>query len=191
MNKKDLFRLIILYILLFLLGSTLLVISFHIQAFTKIIDVLFYRGILLIVFWGLIISLIMLCLKAKVNNWHDVITIRDVLLLFVAFCCIQVVFFTHLPVTAERSISVFMLGYMSDNQNETFTKEEIKDYFINKYVNEYGAFDKRFHEQIVTGTIEETDGGFRITKRGKALMKLYGIIANSFNIDKKIIHSSL
>ena len=71
MNKKDLFRLIILYILLFLLGSTLLVISFHIQVLTKIIDVLFYRGILLIVFWGLIISLVMLCLKAIVKSWHD------------------------------------------------------------------------------------------------------------------------
>ncbi len=67
MNKKDLIRLIILYILLFLLGTTFFLISFHIPIFAKIVDIFFFRGIALIILSGLIISMIMIFLNEKVN----------------------------------------------------------------------------------------------------------------------------
>ena len=59
-------------------------------------------------------------------------------------------FFTHLPVTADRSISVFMLGYLADHKGESFTEEQIESIFIKRYVQDYGAFEKRLHEQEAT-----------------------------------------
>jgi len=116
------------------------------------------------------------------------ITARDVLLIFCAFCCIHVVVFTHIPVTADRSISVFMLGYMAQEDIE-YTKADLEDVFIEKYVYQYGAFDKRLDEQVYTGTIEKTSsGGYILTGSGKRIIAIYNKVADWFDIEKKLIN---
>ena len=82
-----------------------------------------------------------------------------------------------------------MLGYMSDNADKSYTVDEMEDYFVERYVGDYGAFEKRFHEQLVTGTIEDTgDGSCRITESGIRLMKIYEVTANLYGLDDKLIH---
>ncbi len=187
MSFKDIAKLIGIYAVLFIFGTVLYIACFHTPVLA-FMDVFFYRGIALIVLWGVIISAIMFILKKKV--FTKLITVRDIILLFMAFCCINVVIFTHLPVTADRSITVFMLGYMTDNENESFTEEEIEEYFVDRYVYDYGAFEKRFEEQVVTGTIEDTGDGYRITDSGKGLMKIYEVVADWYNLDDHLIHST-
>ena len=77
---------------------------------------------------------------------------------------------------------------MAENQEHSFSEDEIEEFFVDKYVNEYGAFDKRFYEQLKTGTIEKTDDTYHITERGKKLIGIYDVIAGLFNIDRKLIH---
>ena len=208
-SVKSLPFLLLIYAALFLAGSVLFVFSFHTPLFAGI-DVFFYRGLVLILFWGVVLAAAMLALRAFLNRsgaaspagaakgrenaapsrWKGLITVRDVLLLFTAFCCVQTVLFTHLPVTADRSISVFMLGHFADNPDRDFTETEIEDFFIQRYVKDYGAFSKRFHEQEETGTIarDKNGDGWRITENGKRLMKLYEQIARWFALDEKLIH---
>ena len=212
MKWKDFGVLAAVQAVLFLAGSVLFISSFHTPLFAGI-DVFFYRGLVLIFFWGLILAAAMLALRAILDRssaassagnagnaarhengaperWKGLITVRDVLLLFTAFCCVQTVLFTHLPVTADRSISVFMLGHFADNPDRAFTESEIEDFFIQRYVKDYGAFSKRFHEQEKTGTIArvESEDGWRITENGKRLMRLYEQIARWFQLDEKLIH---
>ncbi len=178
-------HLILIHITLFLIGSICCIISFQTPLFASI-DIFFYRGLILILFWGVIITVCMGILRVRRKSLK--LTVRDLLLLFISFCCIQTVFFTHVPVTAERSVSVFMLGYMSDSGNREFTKEELEDAFISRYVQDYGAFDKRFHEQLATGTIEKDGDRYRITKSGTDLMHFYETIAKLYGIDDRLIH---
>ena len=171
---------------LILFGSILITISFRLH-FLSGIDVLFYRGIVLILLWGTVITAVFLLLRRQF--FIDVFLVRDAFLLFVIFCSINTVFFTHVPVTADRSISVFMLGTMSDHGEKTFSEEEMEDYFIERYVKDFGAFEKRFHEQVETGTIEEAaPGEYRITESGKKLMKMYETVADWYRIDDRLIH---
>lgn len=179
-------RLLLLYLFLLLAGTLLCILSFH-TPLPALTDVFFYRGLLLIVFWGLVITLCMLLFKLC-RGWRE-ITVRDLLLLFIAFCSVHILFFTHVPVTAERSVTVFMLGYMADQPEKTFTEEEITEYFISRYVGDFGAFTKRLHEQEETGTIVRDGDGYRITGSGKALMKLYEAVADVYGIDRRLIHS--
>lgn len=187
MTFKEFCKLFLIYAVLVILGTVLYVASFHTPLFAGM-DVFFYRGLALILFWGAVMAFVMFLLK--VCKWKKLITGRDILLLFAGFCCVNVVIFTHLPVTAERSISVFMLGYMTDHAEESFTEEEIGAYFVDRYVGDFGAFSKRFHEQEVTGTIEkDADGeGYHITESGKKLMGLYDAVADWYGLDKKLIH---
>ena len=189
MSFKEFAKLFSIYAVLVALGTLLYIVSFRTPLFGGM-DVFFYRGIAIIIFWGAVIAAAMALLK-RFKQFKKLITVRDILLLFAGFCCVHVVIFTHLPVTAERSISVFMLGYMADNADKSFTEDDIEQYFVDRYVGDYGAFEKRFHEQLVTGTIEEAgDGRYRITEGGKKLMKLYDAVADWYCIDKKLIHSS-
>lgn len=186
MKVKDFFKLFFIYVLLVLIGSIGYVLSFKTPIFASM-DVFFYRGISIIILWGALMAVVMLVLRAA--KFKKLITIRDVLLLFAGFCCVHVVIFTHLPVTADRSITVFMLGYMSDNADKSYTVDEMEDYFVERYVGDYGAFEKRFHEQLVTGTIEDTgDGSCRITESGIKLMKIYEVTAELYGLDDKLIH---
>ena len=187
-SLKSFFKVAGIHLILFLLGSVGFIVSFHLGALS-FIDVFFYRGLILILIWALLATAAMLFLKRW--RFSALLDYKDIILLFIAFCCIHVVFFTHLPVTADRSVSVFMLGYMADHQDEGFTEKEIEEVFTEKYVKEYQAFAKRFHEQEISGTIREIENGeYQISERGLSLMKLYEWIADWFNIDNKLIHPS-
>lgn len=185
MKFKDLLKLLAYYIVLFIAGSFIYVLSIRFGVFDRI-PVFFYRGIVAIVVSGIIISGVFLAVRRR--KMKKIITVRDVILLFCLFCCVHVVIFTHLPVTADRSVSVFMLGYMNE-KNGLCTKEELEDVFVDKYVIEYEAFDKRLFEQIYTGTIEEDKegGGFSLTDSGRRIIRIYDVVADWFRIDKKLI----
>ena len=191
MRKRKRIRKVFIYLAivlgLFIAGSLLAILCFRTGIFSGI-DVFFYRGIVLILFWGSITSILLLFLRQFF--FKDVFLIRDAAMFFVVFCSVNIVFFTHVPVTADRSISVFMLGYMADHDTELFTEEEIEQYFIDRYVKDFGAFDKRFHEQAETGTIEEVSPGqYRITESGEKLMTIYEKVAELYVLDDKLIHS--
>ena len=97
------------------------------------------------------------------------------------------VFFTLIPVTVERSVSVFMLSYM-DNYSDHYTQDQIAEIFVDKYVNEYGAFEKRFDEQLTTGSIEQNaDGTYSITDKGRFIVKMFRLISDVFDTDKRLV----
>ncbi|MCQ2517059.1 MAG: hypothetical protein MJ094_09430 [Saccharofermentans sp.] len=186
MTKKQVLKLILVYAVLFLVGTFAYIASFH-TFILSFLNVFFYRGIALIVLWGIIISVLMLIIKKKWMN--DTIIYRDIILLFMCFCCINVVIFTHLPVTADRSVTVYMLGYMNNHADETFRKEDLEQQFIDQYVIEYEAFEKRFEEQIVSGNIiEVAPGEYQITDGGQLLMDIYSVTVQWYNLDDKLVN---
>jgi len=185
MKFREFLLLVGVYVLVYAVSSAIYVLLFGSPLFGAL-DVFFYRGIALLLVSSLIAAGLSFALK---KFWlRRLMTYRDILLIFTIFCSVNMLFFTHVPVTAERSISVFVLGCMAVEPGTVFIKQHMEDLFMNKYVVDFGAFDKRFHEQIVTGTIAEEAGGYVITGRGKALMKFYDLIADCFHIDKKLIH---
>ena len=92
--------------------------------------------------------------------------------------------------TGERSVSVFMLGYLADHSEESFQKEDIEKIFTDRYVYQLGAFDKRLHEQEETGTIvKNEDGGYSITPAGRGLVRMYETIDRLYGLDDSLLHS--
>lgn len=99
--------------------------------------------------------------------------------------CIMLVFFTHVPVTADRSVSIFLLGYMNRMGSSTYSKKQLHDALISIYIDKNNALDKRITEQLESGTIVRAGNGYTMTKRGVWLMHLYITIADIFGIEKK------
>ena len=184
MKVKDIIKLIGLYVLIFIVCSALFVGLFHTPLLAGM-HVLMYRGLAFIIITGILSAVIM----AVVRRFWKVITIRDIIMMFVIFCCVNTVFFTLVPVTVERSVTVFMLSYMDQNSDETFTQDSVGEVFTSKYVEDYGAFEKRFDEQIVTGTIEENeDGSYSITDKGRFIVSMFRLMSQWFDTDKRLVY---
>ncbi len=182
----DACRLAGLYIVLYLISAVLFTALFH-TPLLQDMDVLMYRGTVFVVLSAVAAALLFLAVR-RVSGW-DFISMHDVALLLCGCCCVNMVFFTLVPVTVERSVSVFMLSYMEENEQKAFTEDEIKEIFADKYVNDFGAFEKRFHEQLVTGTVAENgDGAYTITKRGKTIVSMFRIIAGLFQTDQRLVY---
>ena len=183
-NAKSILALIGIYALIYIVCSVMFVALFH-TGILKNMEVLMYRGMAFIIITGVIAAVVM----GVIRKFWGFITVRDIIMMFVIFCCVNTVIFTLVPVTVERSVSVFMLSYMDENSDQTFTQESVGEVFTSKYVEDYGAFEKRFDEQLVTGTIEENpDGTYSITDRGRFIVKMFRTIAEWFDTDRRLVY---
>ena len=183
-NVGNIFLLIGVYALIYLACTAMFIGLFH-TGLLKSMEVLMYRGVAFIVITGVISAVIM----AVIKKFWGFITTRDIIMMFTIFCCVNMVFLTLVPVTVERSVSVFMLSYMEENKDQTFTEESVGEVFTSKYVEDYGAFEKRFDEQVVTGTIvQNEDGSYSITPKGEFIVHMFRTIAEWFDTDRRLVY---
>lgn len=181
---KTVLKIVGIYALIYLVYSAIFVGLFHTPLLANM-DVLMYRGIVFVVITGILSAVTM----GVVRHFWKKIDIRDIIMMFVIFCCVNTVLFVLIPVTVERSVSVFMLSYMEENKDSTFTQEEIGEVFVDKYVDEYGAFEKRFNEQVETGTIvENPDGTYSLTPSGENIVNMFRIVSKAFNTDQRLVY---
>ena len=176
--------LIVIYALIYVVCTALFIGLFHTALF-KDMEVLMYRGIVFLMITGVVAGVIM----GIIRKFWGFVTIRDIIMMFCIFCCVNMVFLTLIPVTVERSVSVFMLSYMQENKDQTFTEESVGEVFTTKYVEDYGAFEKRFEEQVVTGTIvQNEDGTYSITPKGEFVVEAFRTIAEWFDTDRRLVY---
>lgn len=180
---KKIGKILGVYLAIYVICSVVFVGLFH-TPILKGMEVLMYRGIAFIVTAGVLAMIVMfLCTK----KWKELFDIKDVILMFLGFCSVNMVLFTLIPVTVERSVSVFTLSYMEENP-QAYTVEEMEEVFNEKYVQEFEAFDKRFKEQIVSGNVEETEDGYVLNERGKFTVKFFRTVAAMFDTDERLIY---
>lgn len=183
MKNNKIIILLSLHIIFFILGTTFFVLLFHTPILKEF--VFFYRGIALLSLATFLMAFFMFVFRKY--RYGEIFIFRDVILSITILFCINLVFFTHVPVTADRSISVFLLGYMSNHSDKFLNKEEITRIFIDKFLVRNDSLQKRFYEQVVSGNIQEDRSSYHITEQGKLLMLFYNFISDVFVIDKKNI----
>lgn len=178
---------LVTYGIIITLASIIFVILFHTPLFRNI-NVLFYRGVILLLISSFIAVGFMLIAKKIFRQMQ--FDAKDCVVIFCLFFGITLSWFVLIPVTVERSISVYMLSYMDQNDTTSLTADEFSDIFYNNYIINYGAFDKRFAEQITSGTIEESgDGnGYIITENGRFIVKLFRLCAEIFDTEKWLVY---
>lgn len=185
---KRFFNYILLLIITTICGFIICVLLFHTPLFRNI-SVLMYRGCAIIFFVGIMLSFILYFLYRRLVKCGKIFfEPHDILSAVIVFMCIKLTFFVLVPVTVERSVSVFTLSQIEKAEAFTITKDEATHIFLEKYVIDNDAFGKRFDEQIVTGSIKENpDGSYTLTKRGHFLVDFFKIIGRLYDADMKNI----
>ena len=177
MSRSDFLRVVGLYVASLVGGTGFWVLLFHTPILAA--SVFFYRGLILLALTAVIVSVVLAWVRRA--SFRALIGVRDILLIVTLLASVNIVFFTHVPVTADRSISIFMLAYMNRAEGP-LTRKQISDNVVEEYVLERRAVDKRLEEQLVTGTLLETPEGYVISKQGRTLIAFYELIARLFNI---------
>jgi hypothetical protein len=180
MKRTELLRLVLLYLVTLVGATAAWIVLFHTPLLAG--SVLFYRGLALLAFTAIAVTIGLVILRQR--SLRGLITVRDIILIVTLLVSGNVVFFTHLPVTADRSISVFILAYM-DRAQGPLTSEQISDSVVQEYMLARQAIDKRLTEQVVTGTVIRSGDSYVISPEGRWLVGFYELIAGAFNIDTR------
>lgn len=179
--RGSFFDYLVALIVSFIIGTLVLLLLFHFRLFNGI-NVLMYRGLVYIA----LVSIIMLEILLIIAVLSKKLMARDAFNIVVIFACVHITFFTLVPVTVERSVSVFMLSQLDNDLDRKMTKQEIEKTFLDKYVYENQAFEKRFNEQITTGTIEKVGNDtYKLTKKGRSIVSMFDIIGQIYGVDMK------
>lgn len=181
---KTLFYSIVVYGVSVLVASGVFIGLFHTKLFSGI-TVFFYRGVIFLFIASAVAALVTFGIKSFFASLS--LDMKDVFISFVLFFGFTLGWYTLVPVTVERSISVYMLSYMDQNP-KAVTEEDFEKIFFDNYITKYGAFRKRFNEQLLSGNIKKTDGGYVITDNGRRVVNLFRASASLFNTEKWLVY---
>lgn len=177
----DIGRTVVLFGCAVLAGFVLLAAMFKLRLLHNI-DVLFYRGLILIALSGLLTFAAFIFASPLFRAKPSAAFTAAVLSM-----SINLSFLIVLPVTIDRSISVFLLGYMDQHADTSFTTSQLRDVFSGTYVDRYQQIERRMDEQVISRNVEQIGGGYRISAQGRAFVTFARGIAWLFDTDPRFI----
>ena len=167
-----------LYAITAFAGLVLLCLAFGAGVLSGI-EILFYRGLVLIVFVAVATHA---SLAAALRRWPTArLGARDAFAAAALSVAFNVTFLVLVPVTVDRSISLFVLARMADRPQASFTADAMSNLFARVYVDERRQIDRRLHEQELSGNVVREGEGYRITPRGAAIIAVARFTARVFD----------
>jgi hypothetical protein len=168
-------------------GAVLLVIGsvaalFWIGALQHI-SIVFYRGLALI---GIAEVFCFGLLWLACGKW-PIWKMRDVVSACAFAAGVAVCFLIVLPVTIDRSISTFILTQMAAQPDRAFTPAELREVFVEVYVDRYGQVERRLQEQEISGNVSPATRGFQITPQGLAFVRFARLLSRVFQTDPRFV----
>lgn len=188
MNKRVICIItVLIYAIVISACTALFILLFHTPILSSL-KVFFYRGCIFLL--ASAVAAVLLTVVAAKRFKRLELNAKDAVVVFFLFIGITLSWYTLIPVTVERSVSVFMLSYMDQNDQEGITSDEFGDIFYQKYITDFGAFDKRFREQIISGNVEPAqDGhGYIITDSGRFIVNLFRTCAKLFDTEQWLVY---
>jgi hypothetical protein len=171
-------------------GAVLLVIgavvALFCMGFLDQVSILFYRGLLLIAVGEIFCFLVLLLARRKWTVWKVRDAVSACAFAAGAAVCLLIV----LPVTIDRSISVFMLTQMAAQPDQSFTPEQMRTVFVDVYVERYRQIERRLEEQDISGNVARTAAGYRITRQGLAFVRFAQLVSGVFQTDRRFVRAA-
>lgn len=146
------------------------------------IAILFYRGVVLALVAAIATGVAGAWLGRRSNDGSLAIAGAALSLSF------NLCFLVLLPVTVDRSVSVYLLSTIEQHQQAGISADTLQNAFIDGYVVRMGAIDRRIDEQRRSGNISiAPDGKVRLTAQGRRFMTLSRLVARLFRTDPRFV----
>ncbi|KAA0123832.1 hypothetical protein CIW48_10055 [Methylobacterium sp. P1-11] len=167
-----------------LLGFGCFVLLFQTDLWSGV-TILFYRGLILLGVAFLLTLAAMAGLAGFGRAWG--LRRRDALGACILSLSLNLSVFVILPVTVDRSISVFLLGQMAAHPEERFSPERARRVFETVYLGAFRQMDRRLAEQQASGNVAPMADGYVITPQGSAFIHFCALVARVFRTDTRLI----
>ncbi|MDI9347936.1 MAG: hypothetical protein QM538_05475 [Methylacidiphilales bacterium] len=169
------------YLINICIGILIFPLAMYLQLLGSI-SIYFYRGIAVVALLASIqlLGALFFTYKSKISSAHA-IAITALLI------CFNVNFLVLVPVSLDRSISVYLLGY-SYNYQEPFTEQELESIFLKGYMNDKNAIARRIDEQLKSGNIKKiNETQYQLTDRGKRFVRFLRWVAPIYGVSDEFV----
>jgi hypothetical protein len=181
---KGYFRQLLLLGALTAFGFSVYVLLFWSGAAASI-RILFYRGIILAIAAAIVTGIAALWPARRTRDSALPIAAAALSLSF------NICFLVLLPVTVDRSISVYLLSTIEREQAEGIDGPALQRAFVDGYVVRMDAVDRRIDEQRTTGNVTVApDGKIHLTSQGRRFMALSRTVARVFGTDPRFVEGA-
>lgn len=147
------------------------------------VGILFYRGLILCALSAVLLAILLAVVRRR---WPAAEPLAIVAAVAISLSA-NLMFLIVLPVTIDRSISVFLLAEIDAHRAAPLTTPQLEEIFVRHYVRDMRQIDRRVEEQAISGTISVDAGRIRLTPRGERFLKLSRILARLFRTDPRFV----
>ncbi len=151
------------------------------------VDILFYRGLVLCGVSAVLLGLLLAAASRYLTTMEPA-TIVAAVAVSLSF---NLMFLIVLPVTIDRSISVFLLAEIEARQASSPNTTQLEKAFVEHYVHDMRQIDRRVHEQALSGNITVNKGKIQLTPRGRRFLDLARVLARLFRTDPRFVGLAL
>lgn len=149
------------------------------------IGILFYRGVMLALVTAAILAVVIALLTKRGGLRIDFATTIGAITTSLSF---NLCFLVLIPVTVDRSISVYLLSRIDAEKAQPMTEARLGATFSDEYLGTMHQIHRRVEEQTASGNITvDRDGTIRLTQRGRALMGWFRAAGHWFGTDLRFV----
>jgi hypothetical protein len=148
--------------------------------------ILMYRGLYLAAFAATLqISILIAFWRAR--RYHKSAKLPTILAASALALAFNVTFLVVIPVTVDRSVTVFLLGQLA-NSPSGMKGDALRGALVSRYVDSYAAVDRRMHEQQLSGNVSLDGELYKLTPQGERFIKFSRAIGAMFGADLRYIN---
>lgn len=145
-------------------------------------DVLFYRGIEL-----LVVITVLYAVVLAVYWWtKGVVHAESLVAAGIASLAIHVALFVVLPVTFDRSVTMYLLNTLGSAPQTTsctgYSKDALETNFVEGYVDAQDAVGRRIKEQSIIGLVTPNEQCVELTARGHSFLNFASVVGKIYNL---------
>lgn len=145
------------------------------------LTILFYRGLVLAAVAAIVTGIAGAWLGSRMRDSSLAISAAAV-----SFS-LNVCFLVLLPVTVDRSVTVYLLSTI-ERQQDGMAPSALQQAFVGGYVEDMHAIGRRIDEQRRSGNVSVgSDGKVRLTAQGRRFMSFSRTIAWLFRTDPRFV----
>jgi hypothetical protein len=146
-------------------------------------EILFFRGIELLVVSGVISLWLLLQIKKIITtNYFSLERLVAGVVIAVSINLVCLVIF---PVTFERSVSMYLLEQLNTAGDSGLVISQLTEKMEKEYVEKNGAINKRIEEQSETGFVDVGGKVIKLTNNGKKFLLFSETVGRMYGLDKK------
>lgn len=181
-RRKSWKQIAVTYAVAFILFSGLYLFLFHTPLFS-FQQVLFYRGLWLLSTTVLFSVAVILLLAHNEKGFKPYL--ESVISAVIVSVSINLVIFTLLPVTFDRSVSTYLLSTLDSTTAPNcsgLTKQQLEKTLIDQYIVKNNALQKRIIEQTEIGFIKSSGECISLTDRARNFLQLKRAVEKMYDL---------